>query len=132
MENHINLKAQGKEIFQKVFNDIASSWNTGDRIPYVNAHGDQCIYMLPHGELLIGRKAINDFVLSFPEVIQEYSIVEVFGHPDLSVVRGSFILKSLEGELMDKGKFLTVCKLGNMGEWTITHAIWNSDLPLPE
>ena len=74
MESQLNLKAQGKEIFQKIFNDIANSWNAGDRIPYVNAHSDQCIYMLPHGELLIGNEAINDFVLSFPEVVQEYTM----------------------------------------------------------
>ena len=132
MKNQINLKAQGKEIFQKIFDDIANSWNAGDRNPYINVHSDQCVYMLPHGELLNGNEAINNFVLSFPEVIQEYTIVEVFGHTDLAVVRGSFNLKSMNGELMDKGKFLTVCKLDTKAEWTITHGIWNSDLPIPE
>lgn len=132
MESHTDLKAHGKEIFQKVFDDIAQRWNSGDRMPYVNVYDDESVYMIPHGELLIGKAAIKDFVFSFPEVTQEYSIVEVLGKPGLTVVRGAFILKNPEGGLMDKGKFLTVFKTGTHGEWIQTHGIWNSDLALPD
>lgn len=127
MEGQINLKTQGKEMFQKLFDDIADSWNTGERMPYVNVYNDESIYMVPNGELITGKDAIKEFVFSFPEVNQEYTIVEVIGNPELAVVRGIYSLNETNGDFMDKGKFLTVFTLNNGGEWIQTHGIWNSD-----
>ena len=36
----------------------------------------------------------------------------------------------MDGELMDKGKFLDLFEKTGSGEWDMTHAIWNSDLPV--
>jgi hypothetical protein len=130
MESQLNLKAQGKEIFQKIFDEIADSWNAGNRMSYVNIYNNTSVYMIPNSELLIGKEAIKNFVISFPEVKQEYSIVEVFGNPELTIVRGTYVLNDSNGNLMDKGKFLTVFTFDN-DKWIQTHGIWNSDLALP-
>jgi ketosteroid isomerase-like protein len=129
MARNINLNTHGKEIFQKVFDDIADSWNAGDRMPYVNINNDQSVYMVPNGELLIGKDAIKNFVFSFPKVNLQYTIIEVSGNPEQVIVRGTYILEYPGGNLMDKGKFLAVFKTGLNGKWIATHGIWNSDLP---
>lgn len=118
-----------QEIFQELLNDIADKWNDGDRMPYINFCTDNSVYMVPRSELIIGRDAIKDFVLSFPDVKSWYTMVEVFGKQEQAVVRGSYILKNADGSPMDKGKFLSVCILTNVGEWKQIHTIWNSDLP---
>ena len=132
MESNIDLSTQGKEIFQELFNNIADKWNDGDRMPYINFCTDNSVYKVPHSELIIGRDAIKDFVLSFPDVKSRYTIEEVFGKPEQAVVRGSYILNNSDGSPMDKGKFLSVCILTDDGEWKQTHTIWNSDLPVPD
>jgi len=131
MKQGLNLEIQGKELFQEIFDQIADTWNEGDRNPYVNVYNDSSVYMIPNGELLIGKEAIKEFVFSFPDGIQGYSINEVFGNPDQAIVRGSFTMHTPDGNLMDKGKFLTVFTLDEEGDWIQTHAIWNSDLPVP-
>jgi len=131
MKSDLNLETQGKEIFQKLFDHVADSWNSGDRNPYINVCTDDCVYMVPNASVIIGKANIRDFVLSFPDVHTWYTIVEVFGKSDLTLVRGNYEIKFPDGSPMEHGKFLSRFLFTNEDEWKQTHTIWNSDLPIP-
>jgi uncharacterized protein (TIGR02246 family) len=129
MNTNTELANGSKEAFQKLFDHIADCWNAGDRMPYVNVCKEDCVYMVPNGETIIGKKGIKDFVFAFPDVHTWYTIVEVFGKPELTFVRGKYVIKFPDGSPMDHGKFICIYALTEEGEWKQSHTIWNSDLP---
>ena len=120
-----------KTYFADLFNDISAAWNQGDREPYIVKHVN-CTYMVPHSETLADPASIRQFVEGFPEVTLEFQIVDAWGGNSYAGIHGKYNILNPDGSLMDKGKFIGAFVEDPDEEWKMTHAIWNSDLPLPE
>ena len=120
-----------KSYFTDLFNDIASAWNQGDREPYIINHV-HCVYMVPHGETLNDPDAIRQYVEEFPDVNLQFEIVDAWGGDGRAGVHGKYRIYNPDESLMDKGKFLGAYEENAIEKWKLTHAIWNSDLPIPE
>lgn len=117
--------------FQNQWPKIQEAWNNGDREPYIAAHATSN-YMVPHGETLTGAADIRSYVEAFPEGRVDFSGFDIMGNQALVAVKGDFAYNYPSGELMDKGKFIGLFQKDVSGNWEMTHALWNSDLPLPD
>jgi hypothetical protein len=127
-----NTRAEvDKTYFTDLFNSIASAWNQGDREPYITKHVN-CVYMVPNGETLSDPNSIRQFVEDFPEVSLQFEIVDAWGGGGRAGIHGKYNILNPDGSLMDKGKFIGAFEENPDEKWKMTHAIWNSDLPLPE
>lgn len=116
--------------FQNKWPKMQEAWNMGDREPYIAAHKTSN-YMIPFGETLTGAADIRSYVESFPEGRVDFSGFDIMGNQGLVAVRGDFAYNLPNGDLMDKGKFIGLFQKNAAGDWEMTHALWNSDLPLP-
>ena len=131
MTNSNTLSEQNKAYFTDLFNNISNAWNQGDREPYIVKHCHS-VFMVPHSETLIGADSIRKFVEDFPDVNLEFQIVDVWGNFNYASIHGKYNIMNPDGSLLDKGKFMGAFKENPDEKWKMTHAIWNSDLPLPE
>ena len=125
-----SLTAPDQAYFENFLPNIAKAWNAGDREPYIQGH-EHSVYMVPHAQTLSNPTEIRAFVEGFPECTTEYSDLEIMGNQELVAVQGKFLVNQLDGSLLDKGKFVGLFTKSDGGEWQLSHAIWNSDLPLP-
>ena len=106
------------------------SASKGDWEPYVNRYSTDVIYMAPNMETINGKEAIQDYLNSYPPILIEFPIVEIFGKSDHANIRGTFTITDPDGNFMDKGKYLSVWQKAADGNWQLTHDIFNSDIPL--
>ena len=119
-----------KEYFQKVTTNASEGVSKGDLEPYVNRYSTDAIYMAPKLETINGRDAIRDYLNSYPPMLVEYPIVEIFGTSNHANIRGTYISTDPDGNFMDKGKYLSVWQKAADGNWQLTHDIFNSDIPI--
>lgn len=86
--------------------------------------------MPPHESVIVGKAEIaNAFVGSeIAGVTLELTDVEAFSSGDLGYKTGTFIMRSLDGDIVDEGKYMEVWKRVD-DEWFIHRDIYNSDLP---
>jgi len=125
------LTDKDKEFFQKVTVNAYESFSKGDRAPYINRYSADAIYMAPNMETMKGKDAIKEYVNSYPPLHVEFPIVEILGTANHANVRGTYVINDTTGKLMDKGKYLSVFQKDANGNWSITHEIFNSDMPVP-
>ncbi len=123
------IKTPDKQVFLDMFARIDERWNAGDRSAYLDNYDDGSLYMVPNQETLHGYEHIEKFVADFPDVKLEHGLVNLWGDEDSATVHGTFKIRTHDDEVMDKGKFLAHYAKNAVGNWMITHAIWNSDLP---
>ena len=124
-----SLTDTDKEYFENLWPNIAHAWNNGDKEPYIKAH-ENSIYMVPNSLALSKPADIRSFVEGFPDCIMKYSDINIIGNQGLVGVKGNYLLKLMNGEFMDKGKFIGLFDRTGSVDWILTHAIWNSDLPV--
>jgi len=117
------------DYFKNFWPNMALAWNNGDREPYIIGH-ENSIYMVPHNQTLSNSADIRSFVEGFPEVKAEFFEFDIMGNQELVAVSAKFLLRDMNNELMDKGKFIALFDKTVSGNWNMTHAIWNSDLPV--
>lgn len=84
--------------------------------------------MVPNRELISGITAIKKYVYEFPEIEAEFKTVQIWGNSDMANVRGVYKVTDSQGNLLNKGKFISLWHKDEEGNWKITHDIWNSDL----
>lgn len=128
VQNTSELTDQDRKFFQNVYVEIGNSWNEGNREPYLDRFSENTLYMVPNQELISGITAIKKFVSAFPEMKIEFKAIEIWGNSDMANVRGVYKASDPQGNLFDKGKFLSLWQKDGEGNWKITHDIWNSDL----
>lgn len=118
-----------KDYFENFWPNIEKAWNEGDREPYIRGH-ENAMYMVPNGKTLSTPSDIRAFVESFPEGKANFSNFDIRGNQGLVGVKGDFQASNPDGTILDKGKFLALFEKNTTGKWEMTHAIWNSDLPI--
>lgn len=117
--------------FKNLWPNMAKAWNNGDREPYIKAH-ENSIYMVPHSQTLSNSADIRSFVEGFPELKTEFFDFDIRGNQELVAVSAKFSLHDMDDIFMDKGKFIALFEKTTSGKWNMTHAIWNSDLPVAD
>ena len=115
--------------FKNLWPNMAKAWNNGDREPYIIAHKDS-IYMVPHSQTLSDPDEIRSFVEGFPENKSQFFDFDIRGNQKLVAVSAKFVLHDMDNKLMDQGKFIALFEKAATEKWSMTHAIWNSDLPV--
>jgi len=124
------LTDQDKEYFQEVNINVYESASNGDWEPFFNRYSTDAIYMASNIETIKGRDAIIDRVNSSPPIHIEFPIVEIWGTSNHANIRGTFVTTDHDGNIMNKGKYLSVWQKATDGNWQITHEIHNSDIPI--
>ena len=95
--------------------------------------------MPPNAPIIQGKSAVREYVQPAFEqlnILHEYSIDEVEVAGDFAFARTSsketYTPKTAEGEpMVVNGKTIFLLKRMPDGTWLCTHAIWNSNGPLP-
>jgi uncharacterized protein (TIGR02246 family) len=89
--------------------------------------------LLPaYGDLVTGRGAIQAFwqgTFDMGIKTAERRTIEVESHNDVAFEVGSYVLRGVDGSILDQGKYLVVRKQED-GEWKCHRDIWNGHLPL--
>jgi ketosteroid isomerase-like protein len=129
MESHA-LTEEDKQYFLDANAKAQDGWNAGDREAYVIRYAANAIYMPPHKETMTGLDGIRGYLKTFPDIRVKFSTVEMTGSNEQAYVRGTFVITSSEGAVLDKGKFLSIWNQSEDKKWQITHDIFNSDLPV--
>ena len=124
------LSDQDKDFFQKVTVNAGETFTKGN-LAWTDRYSPDAIVMVPHMESLKGMQAIREYGLSFPPVHLELSVVEMLGTSHHANVLGKYVINDSTGKLLDKGKFVNIWQKDPTGKWSMTHDIWNSDVPLP-
>ena len=88
--------------------------------------------MANNAETIVGKEGIRARVNALPRIHVEFPIVEILGTTDFAVTRGTFEIRDLDDNFIDKGKYVNIWKKTSGGTWLVTHDIFNSDLPLPQ
>ena len=125
-----SLTDKDKEFFQKVTVNAYESFNKDDRVPYVNRYSADAIFMAPNSETIKGKDAIKKFVDSYPRVHVVFPIVEILGTATHANIRGTYVITDTTGKFMDKGKYVSIWQKDSNGNWSLTHDIYNSDIPV--
>ena len=95
--------------------------------------------MPPHAPVQKGRAAIEAYYKNLTSQVMIHGLsikpteTRVLGDVAYDIGTYSQALMPMKGGKMvdDKGKYITLLKKEPGGSWTITHSIYNSDLPLP-
>lgn len=125
------LTDEDKAYFHEMTTNAYESWNKELREPYLDRYSDDAIYMAPNVETIEGIAGIREYVISFPDVKIGFPIVDIWGNSELANIRGTFVINDPDGNLLDKGKYVSVWQKSAAGNWQLTHDIFNSDMPLP-
>ena len=89
--------------------------------------------LLPaYGDLITGRGAIRAFWQGAFDMgigTAERTTIEVAGQDEIAIEVGTYVLRGVDGRLLDQGKYLAVWKQED-GQWKCHRHIWNGRLPL--
>jgi len=113
----------------------AEAYDAGDAAAVAELYATDAVYMLPYGDAVRGRAAIEQRLgETMAEMANRH--VEITGNVegmsgDLAYGTGGFTMSAeVMGEpYQDEGKFLVVMKRQADGSWKIQAHIWNTNLP---
>ena len=123
------LTDQDRNYIQNVYTDVSKNWNEGNRKPYLDRFTENAILMVPNQEVISDKSNIVELVNAFPDMNIAFTVTETWGNSVLANVRGIYSATDPQGNIFDKGKFISLWRKDGEGGWKITHDIWNSDLP---
>jgi len=114
-----------KAILSGDFEAAASNWS------------EDATAMPPHASAVHGRADIQKLFAGFGKTTAfTQNVVETDGRGDLAYSRltfeATFTPPGATAPVTDKGKVLLVLGRQADGNWLVTKAAWNSDLPLPK
>jgi len=105
----------------------------GDAAGLAGLYTDDGMLMPPNADFMKGGEAIQGFFQTLIDMgIQEITLEssEVEGYGDTAIEVGMFTLKTAEGQVVDKGKYIVIWKKVG-GEWKLHRDIFNSSMPAP-
>ena len=115
---------------------LAEGWeaalNSGDLDSLMALYSEQSRLLPPNGEMAQGLAAVEG---AFGGMIEaglrgELETLEAMAAGDLGHRVGTYVLRSAEGDVVDRGKYIETWSRDD-GSWKITNDIWNSDMPVP-
>ena len=126
------LTEADKDYITNLYENAEEGWNQGDREPYLARLAQDVRFMAPNSKIKMGYEAVKEYVYSFPEIVVDLNVIEIFGNSSFAGVRGDYKIHDKNGQVLDEGKFLNVLQKNSEGNWLTTQDMHNSDLPLPE
>lgn len=107
--------------------------NAGDIDGLVAVYTEDTRVMPPNGSIKIGRTAVREeFGAMIAAGMQiDLQSIDSKAAGDVAYNVGTYAL-SINGETIDKGKWIETWDRGADGTWRISSDIWNSDNPAPE
>jgi uncharacterized protein (TIGR02246 family) len=124
-----------KQAFENLDGQYAAAANRGDAAAVANLYTKDALYLVPNGETVKGRNAIQSTAqemidagmknLKFSSVVHE-----VDGDLAYHVGKLSMDIPTGAGIHREKGKFVDIYKRQDDGSWKIQVTIYNSDLPV--
>ena len=113
-----------------VFADLL---NKNDSVGLADMYAADAEMMPPNQAAVVGRKGIQteiSNIINAGAIKLQLTTSNVWGTEDLLAEQGTLILKTKEGKLLDKGKYIVLWKKVE-GKWKLFRDLFNSDLPLP-
>jgi len=113
------------------------AFNAGDAKALAALYAPDAMLLPPNAEPVKGRKSIEEFWAGFIEgvkgklEIQEVLVPEVLVQGDLAYSLGRFTILDVDGEVVDRGKYVGIWKRGD-GQWLLYRDILNTSLPKPK
>ncbi len=113
------------------------AFNAGDAKALAALYAPDAMLLPPTAEPVKGRKSIEEFWAGFIEgvkgklEIQEDLVPEVLVQGDLAYSLGRFTILDVDGEVVDRGKYVAIWKRAD-GQWRIYRDILNTSLPKPK
>lgn len=126
------LTAEDEAAIRAVSDRFVESLVSRDFDATARLYTRDAVLMPPHHPVVRGRRAVREWVATFPTVLQcSFTILEIDGRADLAYVRGAFSMRVLAdrtaGTVEDAGKYLEIRKRQPNGSWPIVAEIFNSD-----
>jgi len=118
---------------QAVDEVFVKAYNSGDVATVVAQYDDHAVLQAPGSPEVVGKAAIRTyFSADIPEaakagakfVLNPGATGGVSG--DLGWSSGTFVVKGHDGQVLDKGKYLSVSRKVK-GKWLYVRDMWNSD-----
>jgi len=95
-------------------------------------YSEDAVVLPANSPAVRGRKAITEFLKSFPEITNfTNNLVEIGGKDDCAWVYGTYAMTLSPPDaapIDDVGKYIEVWHKREDGVWKVTHDIFNSDL----
>ncbi len=113
------------------------AFNAGDAKALAALYAPDAMMLPPNAEPVKGRKSIEEFWAGSIEgvkgklEIQEALVPEVLVQGDLAYSLNRFTILDVDGEVVDRGKYVAIWKRGD-GQWRIYRDILNTSLPKPK
>lgn len=105
------------------------AFNARDAMALTALYAPDGMLLPPNAEFVQGRESIEAFWAGFIEsVTGELEIQEVRVQGDLAYLLGTFKIFNVDGEVVDRGKYVEIWKRGS-GQWGLYRDIWNTSLP---
>lgn len=124
----------------KVRSAYQTAANAQDAAAIAKLFAPDGVEMPPNAPLQKGRAAIEGYHKNFASQMMVHNLVikptetHVMGDMAYDVGTYSQSLMPMKGggkTMDDKGKYIVLLKKDASGAWLVTHAIYNSDVPLP-
>lgn len=117
--------------------DWKQAYEAGDAAGVAALYAEDAVYLAPYADATRGRAAIEARLAETMGAMSERRItIERFdagAAGDLAYGIGTYALEmhmaGVEEPMSDRGKYVTIAKLGADGTWKIYAHIWNTSLP---
>ena len=117
--------------------DWKQAYDGGDAAAVAALYTEDAVYMAPYAESARGRPAIEAKLAEVMGATSERRITiersDAGAAGDLAYGIGTYALEmrmaGVEQPMSDRGKYMTIAKLGADGSWKIYAHIWNTSLP---
>ena len=135
MQAEPTLNQDMNAIIHKTGDDWARYWNSRQPEKLAQLYADDAVYLPPHHPAVHGRDAIREYLSrpihhGYTDLKFEVTYIKQTG--DLAFDVGTYTMKVPTeggGQRPDKGKYLTVWRKRQGGDWHIVADSWSSDLP---
>ncbi len=115
------------ETFMEIF-------RKGDAAGIAALYTENAQFLPPNSEIVMGRQAIQATFQAFMDMgvkAVNLETLEVEGYGDTASEVGTYTLEDVEGQILDRGKFLVIWKQ-EAGQWKLHRDMINTSMPAPE